>query len=82
MRVFLQAHCHYVVTKSFAEAIEESSLGDASRRVLTQLCQLYATYGIVENHGHFLQVIRDKRAVKKFATLANEALRKWHKFGA
>lgn len=52
---FLQAHCHYVIVKLFTAKLAE--VGDAAvRAVLTDLCLLYALFGISRNTGDFLQV--------------------------
>ncbi|XP_068007588.1 peroxisomal acyl-coenzyme A oxidase 1 isoform X1 [Melanerpes formicivorus] len=50
-----EAHCHYVVVKLFAAKLSEVS-NAAVRAVLTELCLLYALYGISKNTGDFLQV--------------------------
>lgn len=51
----LQAHCHYVVVKLFADKLGE--IGDtAVHSVLSTLALLYTLHGIAENSGDFLQV--------------------------
>ena len=52
----LQAHCHYWVVKNFVDQIRKAGASPSSEKVLTQLCQLYALYGIVQNSGEFLEV--------------------------
>ncbi|XP_025902541.1 peroxisomal acyl-coenzyme A oxidase 1 isoform X2 [Nothoprocta perdicaria] len=48
------AHCHYVVVKLFTAKLSEIS-NAAVRAVMTDLCLLYALYGISKNTGDFLQ---------------------------
>ncbi|RLV99391.1 hypothetical protein DV515_00009971 [Chloebia gouldiae] len=49
-----EAHCHYVVVKLFTAKLAE--VGDAAvSAVLTDLCLLYALFGISRNAGDFLQ---------------------------
>ncbi|XP_005056032.1 PREDICTED: peroxisomal acyl-coenzyme A oxidase 1 [Ficedula albicollis] len=49
-----EAHCHYVIVKLFTAKLAE--VGDAAvRAVLTELCLLYALFGISRNAGDFLQ---------------------------
>jgi len=52
---FLQAHCHYVIVKLFTAKLSEIT-NAAVRAVMTELCLLYALYGISKNTGDFLQV--------------------------
>uniref|UniRef100_A0A8C2UI88 Acyl-coenzyme A oxidase n=1 Tax=Coturnix japonica TaxID=93934 RepID=A0A8C2UI88_COTJA len=49
-----EAHCHYVIVKLFTAKLSEVSNADV-RAVLTELCLLYALYGISKNAGDFLQ---------------------------
>ncbi|KAJ7427458.1 Peroxisomal acyl-coenzyme A oxidase 1 [Willisornis vidua] len=49
-----EAHCHYVVVKLFTAKLSEVS-NAAVRAVLTDLCLLYALFGISKNTGDFLQ---------------------------
>ncbi|KAM8797094.1 peroxisomal acyl-coenzyme A oxidase 1 isoform 2-T2 [Eudromia elegans] len=48
------AHCHYVTVKLFTAKLSEIS-NAAVRAVMTDLCLLYALYGISKNTGDFLQ---------------------------
>nr|Q8HYL8.2 RecName: Full=Peroxisomal acyl-coenzyme A oxidase 1; Short=AOX; AltName: Full=Palmitoyl-CoA oxidase; AltName: Full=Peroxisomal fatty acyl-CoA oxidase; AltName: Full=Straight-chain acyl-CoA oxidase [Phascolarctos cinereus] len=49
-----EAHCHYVVVKLFSGNL--SKIDDKPiQAVLTNLCLLYALYGISQNSGDFLQ---------------------------
>lgn len=70
---FLQAHCHYVVVKLFTAKLAE--VGDAAvRAVLTELCLLYALFGISRNAGDFLQVgafLQHSSSLKPASLLAN-----------
>ncbi|XP_077990002.1 peroxisomal acyl-coenzyme A oxidase 1-like [Glandiceps talaboti] len=50
-----EAHCHFVVMKSFIDFTMTTPMEQPIRDVLTKLCQLYALYGIRENAGDFLQ---------------------------
>ncbi|XP_072737779.1 peroxisomal acyl-coenzyme A oxidase 1 isoform X3 [Ciconia boyciana] len=49
-----EAHCHYVIVKLFTAKLSEIS-NAAVRAVMTELCLLYALYGISKNTGDFLQ---------------------------
>uniref|UniRef100_A0A8D2QS40 Acyl-coenzyme A oxidase n=1 Tax=Zosterops lateralis melanops TaxID=1220523 RepID=A0A8D2QS40_ZOSLA len=49
-----EAHCHYVVVKLFTAKLAEVS-DAAVHAVLTNLCLLYALFGISRNAGDFLQ---------------------------
>uniref|UniRef100_A0A8C3E9F4 Acyl-coenzyme A oxidase n=1 Tax=Corvus moneduloides TaxID=1196302 RepID=A0A8C3E9F4_CORMO len=49
-----EAHCHYVIVKLFTAKLAEVS-DAAVRAVLTDLCLLYALFGISRNTGDFLQ---------------------------
>ncbi|KAI1232341.1 hypothetical protein IHE44_0006797, partial [Lamprotornis superbus] len=49
-----EAHCHYVIVKLFTAKLAEVS-DAAVRAVLTDLCLLYALFGIGRNAGDFLQ---------------------------
>ncbi|OXB81125.1 UNVERIFIED_CONTAM: hypothetical protein H355_005055 [Colinus virginianus] len=49
-----EAHCHYVIVKLFTAKLSEIS-NAAVCAVLTELCLLYALYGISKNAGDFLQ---------------------------
>ena len=52
----LQAHCHFFVVQNFGNFLNIVDTTQPVKDVLTQLCQLYAVYGIVENSGEFIQV--------------------------
>lgn len=70
---FLQAHCHYVVVKLFTAKLAEVS-DAAVHAVLTNLCLLYALFGISRNAGDFLQVgvsLQHSRSLKPPSLLAN-----------
>ncbi|CAH1773979.1 unnamed protein product [Owenia fusiformis] len=49
------AHCHYFVVDNFLTGINSLECAPAIRKVLGNLCDLYACYGIAENSGDFLQ---------------------------
>ncbi|KAF4797346.1 peroxisomal acyl-coenzyme A oxidase 1 isoform X1 [Turdus rufiventris] len=49
-----EAHCHYVIVKLFTAKLAEVS-DAAVHAVLTNLCLLYALFGISRNAGDFLQ---------------------------
>ena len=53
--IFPQAHCHYWIVENFVKQVEKAESA-AVTAVLTQLVQLYAVHGIVENSGDFLEV--------------------------
>lgn len=70
---FLQAHCHYVIVKLFTAKLAEVS-DAAVHAVLTELCLLYALFGISRNAGDFLQVgvfLQHSRSLKPGSLLAN-----------
>ncbi|XP_077990268.1 peroxisomal acyl-coenzyme A oxidase 1-like isoform X1 [Glandiceps talaboti] len=48
------AHCHFYVVQNFVNYMKETEMSDSARTVLTQLCQLYAVHGIMQNSGDFL----------------------------
>ena len=54
--VFLQAHCYYVVLKSFNEAIDTKGLSLANEAIMRELCSLYAMYWMVQRSGEFMSV--------------------------
>ena len=54
--VFLQAHCYYVVLKSFNEAIDTKGLSLANEAIMRKLCSLYAMYWMVQRSGEFMSV--------------------------
>ena len=54
--VFLQAHCYYVVLKSFNEAIDTKGLSPANEAIMRKLCSLYAMYWMVQRSGEFMSV--------------------------
>lgn len=55
----LQAHCHYVVVKLFADKLAEIT-DTAVHSVMSSLALLYTMHGITKNSGDFLQVRRSK----------------------
>lgn len=70
---FLQAHCHYVIVKLFTAKLAEVS-DAAVHAVLTNLCLLYALFGISRNAGDFLQVsvfLLHSKTLKPASLLAN-----------
>ena len=54
--VYLQAHCYYVVLKSFNDAIEAKGMSPANEEIMRKLCSLYAMYWMVQNSGEFMAV--------------------------
>ena len=54
--VYLQAHCYYVVLKSFNDAIEAKGMSPANEEIMKKLCSLYAMYWMVQNSGEFMAV--------------------------
>ena len=49
----MQAHCHYVVLRSFVAAIEKALLCPANLSIIKALCSLYAVFGLVQYFGEF-----------------------------
>ena len=50
----MQAHCHFVVLKSFQSAIEDAvDQSDSNLKMLHSLFCLYGVFGIVQNSGEF-----------------------------
>ena len=51
-----QAHCYYVVLKSFNDAIESKGMSPANEVIIRKLCSLYAMYWLVQRSGQFMAV--------------------------
>ncbi|XP_008056715.1 peroxisomal acyl-coenzyme A oxidase 2 [Carlito syrichta] len=49
-----KAHCHYVIVKTFKEALKQLENEPAIHQVLKRLCDLHALHGILTNSGDFL----------------------------
>ncbi|KAG8127937.1 hypothetical protein E2320_014808 [Naja naja] len=49
------AHSHYIVVQKFAEELRNHAKESATRRVLKNLCDLFALHGIFSNAGDFMQ---------------------------
>ena len=52
----LQAHCHYVVLKSFYSAVQSSDLEGSNRAMVETLCALFGLFGILKFAGEFMMV--------------------------
>ncbi|XP_076086373.1 peroxisomal acyl-coenzyme A oxidase 1-like [Mytilus galloprovincialis] len=50
-----KAHCHLFIVRNFVNILSQRKIDPATHNVLSQLCRLYAVYGIVENMGEFMQ---------------------------
>ncbi|XP_064382738.1 peroxisomal acyl-coenzyme A oxidase 1-like isoform X2 [Halichondria panicea] len=48
------AHCHYVVLKSFYSAVQSSDLTGSNRAMMDALCALYGVFGITKYSGEFM----------------------------
>ncbi|XP_070792936.1 peroxisomal acyl-coenzyme A oxidase 2 isoform X1 [Pituophis catenifer annectens] len=49
------AHSHYIVVQKFTEELEKHAKESAIRRILKNLCDLFALHGIFSNAGDFMQ---------------------------
>ncbi|XP_070594233.1 peroxisomal acyl-coenzyme A oxidase 2 isoform X2 [Erythrolamprus reginae] len=49
------AHSHYMVVQKFAEELRKHAKESATRRILKNLCDLFALHGIFSNAGDFMQ---------------------------
>lgn len=51
------AHCRAFIVERFVEAVTQiTSVSNPLRQVLSQLCELYAIYNVLQRRGDFLQV--------------------------
>ncbi|ETE63784.1 Peroxisomal acyl-coenzyme A oxidase 2 [Ophiophagus hannah] len=48
-------HSHYIVVQKFTEELRKHAKESATRRVLKNLCDLFALHGIFSNAGDFMQ---------------------------
>uniref|UniRef100_G3U1U7 Acyl-coenzyme A oxidase n=1 Tax=Loxodonta africana TaxID=9785 RepID=G3U1U7_LOXAF len=49
-----EAHCYYIIVKSFTHALEELENEPAIQQALKRLCDLYTLHSILTNAGDFL----------------------------
>ena len=54
--LLLQAHARAIIIDKFAESVAEVVASDALKTVLTQLCELYGVYWLLQRAGDFLMV--------------------------
>ncbi|XP_049804071.1 probable peroxisomal acyl-coenzyme A oxidase 1 [Schistocerca nitens] len=50
-----ESHCRAFIVEKFAERVSSLETSDALRAVLAQLCELYATYWVLQRSGDFLR---------------------------
>ena len=53
-----QAHARYSVVDAFVAGVKEGNFSTAVRRILSQLCELFLIYWVMERSGDFILVYK------------------------